>query len=223
MKSAVSVLSWLIISLSLATSDPVAAQSKIHKKAIRTIEAGEKNSERKDGKLSIGDLLARRRVPGVSIAVIEDFEIVWTREYGIARTKDKVEVSPTTTFQAGSVSKPVAAMAALIAVEQGKFGLDDPINTLLTSWQLPENKLTAVRAVTPRMLLSHTGGTTVHGFGGYKPEGKIPTLPQVLSGSGPANSGAVKVNLAPFTKYRYSGGGTTIMQLAMEDIHGEKF
>jgi len=218
MKRTLSLLSALAIVLS---GDPASAQSKTHKKAIRAIESGTKNSERDDGKLSIEKLLERRRVPGVSIAVIHDFEVVWARGYGMAR-KD-VKVSPTTTFQAGSVSKPVAALAALIAVEQGKFGLDDPINTLLKSWQLPENTLTAERAVTPRMLLSHTGGTTVHGFPGYDPNGEIPTLPQLLSGIGPANTTPVIVDLPPFTEWRYSGGGTTIMQLAMEDLHNEEF
>jgi len=201
----------------------VCAQSRDHEKAIRTIEAGDKKSDREDGGFSIDELLKRRRVPGVSIAVIENFEIVWTREYGLAITKDNINITPTTTFQAGSISKPVSAMAALIAVQQGKFDLDDPVNGILKSWQLPENKHTAKRAVTPRMLLSHTGGTTVHGFGGYKPQGKIPSLPEILSGTGSANSSAVKVNIEPFTKWRYSGGGTSVMQLAMEDIHREEF
>ena len=158
----------------------------------------------------------------MSIAVIEDFEIAWTRGYGHARIKENVKVGPTTLFQAASISKPVAAMAVLHAVEKGRFGLDDPINDLLASWQLPENELTAKRAVTPRMLLSHTAGTTVHGFLGYLPGAPIPTLAEVLSGSGRANSMPVVVETEPLTQWKYSGGGYTLMQLAMEDVSGEK-
>ncbi len=223
MKWTVSVFSWIMIALLSLVAHPAFAQSEVHKKAIQTIETGDKSSKREDGKLGIAELMEHHRVSGISIAVFDNFEIVWTRAYGMARTKEEVKVTETTTFQAGSISKPVSAMAALIAVEQGKFSLDVPINTLLTSWKLPENKFTAIRPVTPRMLLSHTGGTTVHGFGGYRPDSAIPELPDVLNGTGTANSKAVIVDIEPFTKWRYSGGGTTVMQLAMEDIHGEAF
>ncbi len=171
----------------------------------------------------IEEFLVKRKVPGVSVAVIRNFEIAWSQGYGTADVESGAAVTPDTLFQAASISKPVAAMAAIRAVQDGKFGLDDNINSLLTSWQLPENALTKERPVTPRMLLSHTGGTTVHGFGGYSPSASIPTVPQLLSGEKPSNSGAVFVDIPPGTKWRYSGGGTTIMQLAMTDLYEKPF
>jgi CubicO group peptidase (beta-lactamase class C family) len=150
------------------------------------------------------------KVPGVSVAVINDFKIDWAKAYGVKDTETNEPVSTETLFQAGSISKPVAAMAALKKVEQGKIALDEDINNRLTTWKLPNNEFTATKKVTLANLLSHTGGLTVHGFPGYAPDEKIPTLPQILDGAPPANTPAVRVDFEPGTRFRYSGGGVTI-------------
>jgi CubicO group peptidase (beta-lactamase class C family) len=167
---------------------------------------------------TIQERMKHYKVPGVSIAVINDFKIEWAKAYGVKDTETNEPVSTDTLFQAGSISKPVAAMAALKKVEQGKIALDEDINNKLTTWKLPDNQFTAKKKVTLANLLSHTGGTTVHGFPGYAPGEKIPTLPQILDGAPPANTGAVRVDFEPGTRFRYSGGGTTIAQLAIMDI-----
>jgi CubicO group peptidase (beta-lactamase class C family) len=108
-------------------------------------------------------------------------------------------------------------MGVMDLVERGKLSLDAPINTILRSWKLPENELTAKTPVTLRLLLSHSGGTTVHGFPGYANGRPRPKLTEVLEGQGVANTAPVLVDLAPNTKFRYSGGGTTIVQAAVVD------
>jgi len=163
------------------------------------------------------------KVPGVSVAVIHDFKILWAKGYGVKDTETNEPVTTDTLFQAGSISKPVAAMAALKKVEQGKISLDADINDKLTTWKLPENEYTARKKVTLANLLSHTGGLTVHGFPGYAPDEKIPTLPQILDGSPPANTPAVRVDFEPGTRFRYSGGGVTIAQLAIMDIEKKPY
>lgn len=172
---------------------------------------------------SIQERLKHYKIPGVSVAVINDFKIEWAKAYGVKDIETNEAVTTETLFQAGSISKPVAAMVALKKVEQGKITLDEDINNKLTSWKLPDNELTAKRKVTLANLLSHTGGTTVHGFPGYAIGEKIPTLPEVLDGSGPANTAPVRVDLEPGTKHRYSGGGTTIAQLAIMDIEKKPY
>lgn len=172
---------------------------------------------------NIQERMKRYKVPGVSIAVIKDFKIEWAKTYGVKDVETNEPVTTETLFQAGSISKPVAAMVALKKVEQGKISLDEDINNKLTSWKLPENEFTAKRKVTLANLLSHTGGTTVHGFPGYAVGEKIPTLPQVLDGAPPANTAPVRVDIAPGTRHRYSGGGTTIAQLAIMDIEKKPY
>ncbi|MEK6323556.1 MAG: serine hydrolase [Acidobacteriota bacterium] len=172
---------------------------------------------------TIQERLKFYKVPGVSIAVINDFKVEWAKSYGVKDVETNEPVSTETLFQAGSISKPVAAMVALKKVEQGKIALDEDINNKLTSWKLPDNEFTAKRKVTLANLLSHTGGLTVHGFPGYAIGAKIPTLSEVLNGSAPANTAAVRVDIEPGTKHRYSGGGTTIAQLAIMDIEKKPY
>ncbi|HWN97971.1 MAG TPA: serine hydrolase [Blastocatellia bacterium] len=172
---------------------------------------------------SLEERMKHYKVPGVSIAVIRDFKIEWAKAYGVKDIETNELVTTETLFQAGSISKPVAAMVALKRVEQGKIALDENINDKLTSWKLPDNEFTAKHKVTLANLLSHTGGTTVHGFPGYAVGEKIPTLPQVLDGAPPANTAPVRVDMEPGTKVRYSGGGTTIVQLAIMDIEKKPY
>jgi len=172
---------------------------------------------------TVQERMAQYKVPGVSVAVVNDFKVEWARAYGVKDVDTKEPVTTETLFQAGSISKPVAAMVALKRVEQGKIALDEDINNKLTSWKLPENEFTAKRKVTLANLLSHTGGLTVHGFPGYAVGEKIPTLPEVLNGAPPANTAPVRVDIEPGTKHRYSGGGTTIAQLAIMDIEKKPY
>jgi len=154
-------------------------------------------------------------INALSIAVFQDYKVVWARAYGLADTG--VPATPDTLFQAGSISKSVNALGTLEAVADGVLSLDTPINDSLTSWKLPDNELTKVTPVTLRELLSHTAGTTVHGFPGYAAGLPIPTMEQILDGKPPANSPAIRVDLAPNTQFRYSGGGVTIAQLALTE------
>lgn len=176
-----------------------------------------------DPSWSIEERMKHYKVPGLSIAVINNHKIDWARSYGVTDIETREPVTTETLFQAGSISKPVAAMVALKKVEQGKIALDENINNKLTSWKLPDNEFTAKKKVTLANLLSHTGGLTVHGFPGYAINEKIPTLQQVLDGAEPANTAPVRVDMEPGTKFRYSGGGTTIAQLAIMDIEKKPF
>ncbi len=133
-----------------------------------------------DPSWSIEERMKQWKVPGMSIAVIKDFKVEWARSYGVMDIETKEPVTTETLFQAGSISKPVAAMVALKRVQDGKISLEENINNKLQTWKLPDNEFTAKKKVSLANLLSHTGGLTVHGFPGYAVGEKIPTLPQVL-------------------------------------------
>jgi CubicO group peptidase (beta-lactamase class C family) len=163
------------------------------------------------------------KTPGVSVAVINDGAIEWAKGYGVTETGTVTPVTAQTLFQAASISKPVAALAALRLVEQGKLSLDEDVNARLTSWKVPENDFTKSEKVTLRRLLSHSAGLTVHGFGGYAADAPEPTLIQVLDGTKPANSDPVRVDVVPGKIRRYSGGGYTVAQQLMIDVTGRPF
>lgn len=154
--------------------------------------------------------------PGLSVAVINDGKLEWARGFGVKETTGNDSVDIHTLFQAGSVSKPVFAMAVMKLKQEGVIDLDIDVNQYLHSWKVPAND-DWQPVLTLRQLLSHTAGTTVHGFPGYMKGEQIPSVSQVLNGSGPANTSAVQVNILPGTQFRYSGGGITIAQLTISD------
>ena len=167
--------------------------------------------------------MARRHIRGLSLAVIQDGRIVVARGYGVTDDSTATPVTPTTLFQAGSISKPVAALGALHLVEAGRLTLDGDVNGLLTTWHVPDNRFTATEKVTLRRILSHNAGFTVHGFPGYDVNDPRPSLVQVLDGVAPANTPAIRVDTTPGAIWRYSGGGFTVMQQMMIDVTGMPF
>ena len=163
------------------------------------------------------------KVPGLSVAVIDNFKIVWAKAYGVTEAGTATPVTTKTLFQAGSISKPVAATGALYLVEHGKLALDEDVNRKLVSWKVPENEFTKDQKVTLRRLMSHSAGLTVHGFPGYAVDAPIPTLVQIFNGEKPANTAPIRVDIVPGTKGVYSGGGITIEQQLVIDVTGEPF
>jgi CubicO group peptidase (beta-lactamase class C family) len=174
-------------------------------------------------RLNLDELMRAYNVPGLSVAVIDNFQIVGTKSYGALASGSSTPVATTTLFQAGSISKPVAAAGALYLVEHGKLSLDENVNQKLKTWKVPENEFTATEKVTLRRLMSHTAGLTVHGFPGYDVNALLPTLVQIFNGEKPANTPPIRVDIVPGTKERYSGGGVTIEQQLMIDVTGTPF
>lgn len=161
------------------------------------------------------------KVPGLSVAVVDRGELVWAHAWGVS--KPGRAMTTETVLQAASISKPVSAVAALQAVEQGRLDLDADLNASLRSWRVPPGAQTVDRPVTLRRLLSHSAGFTVPGFEGYAVGQRLPSLLQVLDGLPPANSAAVRVDLPPGTQWRYAGGGYVVLQQLLQDVNGQDF
>ncbi|HBH49672.1 MAG TPA: serine hydrolase [Bacteroidales bacterium] len=170
---------------------------------------------------SIEDRLKALGIPGISIAVVNDGKVEWAKGYGVADSSANRMVDSLTMFLAGSISKPVSAIRAHQLVEEGKMSLDENINNYLTSWKVPDNEFTTKEKVTLRRILNHTAGLTVWGFPGYDKGDTIPTVVEVLDGKG--NTDSVRVYKEPGESWMYSGGGYTIIQLAITDVDGMPF
>src|SRR5215469_12997497 len=197
-----STILWLVAIL-LSLSSHAAAQSKGSdpEQRIRGITAKavelSVNANEPPLQLSLQELMELFRIPAFSIAVIDDYKIAWAKAYGVTDAASKTPVTTRTLFQAGSISKPVAATGALYLVEKGKLSLDEPVNEKLKTWKVPDNEFTATQKVTLRRLMSHTAGLTVHGFPGYDVDEPLPTLAQILNGEKPANTAPIRVDVAP--------------------------
>ncbi len=182
----------------------------------------------KDGKSdSIATTLELRmkdlNVPGVSITVFDNNEILWSKGYGLRDKENGDKVTEITLFQAASISKPVSSVGAFRLIEQNKLGLDENVNLKLKRWRVPENKFTKTKKVTAGRIMSHTSGLGTSGFQGYKNGDSIPTVKQILQGSSITNSDPVRVVQEPGKSELYSGGGMTVLQMLMEDVSGQDF
>jgi CubicO group peptidase (beta-lactamase class C family) len=124
--------------------------------------------------------------------------------------------TPYTLYQAASTSKAVAALAALILVDQGKLGLDTSVSTYLKTWKPTERS-----GLTLRHLLCHAGAVNIASFPGYPKSAPLPTMAQILDGQPPSASAPVRVTDKPMLAYRYSGGGYQIVQRLLEDVSGQ--
>lgn len=199
-------------------------------KVIETIEHGllkpSGKSSRPRKKMELSQRMEYYKVPGISIAIVDQGELAWAKGYGVMEAGKEREVAAETIFQAASISKPVTAMLALHLVEAGLLDLDADINDSLRSWKIPDNKYTRLLPdgtqlkVTLRGLLSHTAGMGIRGYVGYPAGRSLPTLLQILNGQPPANSRPVRVVQAPGKAFRYSGGGYVVVQQLIEDVTG---
>lgn len=172
--------------------------------------------------MSLADRMARWKVPGVSVAIINGCRIVETRGFGVAGADGRL-VKTQTLFQAASVTKPVAAFAALHLVDEGVLALDEDVNSRLQKWKVPDSPLLAGHPVTLRGILSHSAGLVPGGYGGYEQGAPIPTLLQILNGVEPARPKPVQVAYTPGSEWRYAGGGYLVAQLLMTEQTGKSF
>ncbi len=170
------------------------------------------------------DLLDRMKhygIPGLSIAIVHDGEIRWSKAYGYRDAHNQLLLETNTLIQAASVTKPITALAILKLMEEGFLDLDQSANYYLKRWKLPDNEFTQQKEVSIRHLLTHTSGLNSHGFDGYHRDELMPTPIEVLDGSN--DDGPVEVEQIPGSKWRYSGGGYIILQLIIEDVTGMSF
>jgi CubicO group peptidase (beta-lactamase class C family) len=215
----------LLIVLVLAHLDYGQSSDSTIERSIRRVEQGLLSSygDPPWKRMDLADRMAHYNVPGVSIAVINNNQVEWTKGYGVLEAGRSEPVTPGSLFQPASIAKLVVAVTALRYVERGALDLDEEVNRGLVSWRVPENEFTAAESVTLRRLLSHSAGVTVGGFRGYALGEEVPGLRQILNGEWPANSPPVRVNIVPGTQHRYSGGGYVIVQQLLEDLTGRSF
>jgi len=174
-------------------------------------------------RLDVQKLMKMYNVPGLSVAVIDDYRIAWAKGYGVTAPGGDTPVDVRTLFQAGSLSKPVATAGTLYLVQTGKLSLDEDVDRKLTSWHVPASDYSHDQKVTLRRIMSHSAGFNVHGFDGYDVDAPRPTLLQVLDGVPPANSPSVKLEHVPGSEWHYSGGGVLVEQQLVLDVSHMSF
>ncbi len=175
-----------------------------------------------DSTWSIEERMEHYGIPGVSIAVINNGKIAWTKGYGVVNKESKAPVTDQTLFQAAATTMPVTAYGALRLVEQNKLDLDENVNSYLKSWKVPENEFTEEQKVTIKNLLNHSAGIYPRGTGSYGIDQEIPTLVEILSGTPPATNEPITVNKLPGESVRFAYASYAPIQQMMLDVAGDK-
>ena len=157
------------------------------------------------------------RVNAISIALIDNFEIIETYTHGLKQQGRADIVTPDTLFQAASISKAVFAVAVMRMAEHGILHIDTDISEYLVGYTVPtfDNQK---HKITLRQILSHNAGLSIHGFAGYEQGQDVPTIEHILTGARPANHLKLKLEKAPETGHQYSGGGYVLAQKIVTDI-----
>lgn len=156
----------------------------------------------------VPDLMAKARIPGLSIALVWDGEVVWEKGYGIRDKATGEPVDTRTVFEAASLTKPFFAAMAMGLVASGALELDKPLLHYIPrdslergmghSFDYPGFRADWVSRITPRLVLSHSSGL---------PHGQRGTPYPIL--------------FEPGTKFSYSADGYILLQMAIERILGE--
>ena len=207
-----------------ALATPCFAGNSGAEEYIARIERGGRAGGGELAALPLDELMQRLGVPGISIAVIRDWQIHWSKSYGVRDSVSRAPVTADTRFQAASISKPITAMAVLRLAQEGKIRLDEDVNAYLRHWTVKACQDCKGKPVTPRSLLAHVAGADDgFGFPGYPPSARLPTTVDILEGRSPSVTKAVSFTRPPYEGYKYSGGSYVVLQQMLTDLTGRPF
>lgn len=168
--------------------------------------------------------MAESKAPGISAAVVQDGEFVWSAGFGMADLENSVPATPQTLYRLGSISKPLTATAVMALWEHGKLDLNSPVQRYCPAF--PQKAW----PINTRELLGHLGGVRSY---------NVPEQPYSMSQTDPevgnthhfenGINGGLKFFMndplvaQPGTHFTYSTQGYTLVGCAIEGASGEKY
>jgi D-alanyl-D-alanine carboxypeptidase len=158
--------------------------------------------------------MARQKTPGVSIAIVQDGKIVYSKGYGLADVENKVPAAPETVYQIGSVTKQFTSMIVMMLEAEGKLKISEPVRSYMP--ELPESW----KDVTLRHLLTHTSGiksyTAVPEFG--------KKMRDPIDGKGFLEwIGPMPLDTKPGEKWEYNNSAYFVLGLLIEKLEGKPY
>jgi CubicO group peptidase (beta-lactamase class C family)/D-alanyl-D-alanine dipeptidase len=156
-----------------------------------------------------------KNLPALSIALVDDQEIVWARGFGYADPVDSVPATANTIYRVGSVSKLFTDIGVMQLVESGELDLDVPVERYLPDFA-PLNPF--ARDVTLRQLMSHRSGLVREPPVGHYFDPNEPTLAETV-----ASLNSTELVYEPETRIKYSNAGIATVGYVLEATQGERF
>jgi D-alanyl-D-alanine carboxypeptidase len=154
----------------------------------------------------VRDRMELKHIPGLSLAVVRDGTVLVAKGYGTACLEFRAPATPDTRYLLASMTKPFTALAVMMLVEEGKVGLDDPIERYL------DEPPAAWKPITVRHLLTHTAGLK-HRFEGRAPADWPLTFSKAAMY---ASAKALPLDFQPGERWQYSDQGYFLLGLIIE-------
>ena len=155
----------------------------------------------------------RRGVAGISVAVVYDQTLIWSRGFGVANVDTQAPAGPETLYRVGSITKLFTDTMLMQLRDEGKLGLDDPIKRALP--ELPLSDPYGTGGPTYRELASHTSGLPREAPLNYWRTREFPTETDLL-----ASLDNARPIGPPGTVYQYSNLGVSLEGMALERVAG---
>lgn len=147
----------------------------------------------------IQEKMKHYKIPGLSIAIINNGQVVYNRAFGVGNTAQGKAIDSNAIFEAASLSKPIFAFAFAKLVDQGKIALDTPLYKYLEYDDIKYDD--RYKLITARMVLSHTSG-----FPNWRENNK---------------DGKLNIKFTPGERFSYSGEGYEYLSHVVKKITGE--
>lgn len=160
--------------------------------------------------------MTQHNLQGLSIALVDDQQVVWAEGFGFADTAAKVPATADTVYRIGSVSKLFTTISALQLVEQGKLGLDSPLQNTIPDFSM-RSRFSNAAPITLRSIMTHHSGIPSDYL-----KGMWTTDPQPIS-TLPASIKDEYLAFPPNTVLSYSNLGMTLLGLAVQNSSGQEF
>ena len=177
---------------------------------------------------TILNYMETNHVPGASLAIVRNGQLIYARGYGYADREGKTPAAPTSLFRLASVSKPITAVAIMTLVQSGKLKLDDPVFPLLgfTPFLLPgHHPDPRLETITVRQLLQHSGGWD-RGKSGDIMFKHFQVAQEMGIASPPDHKSLIRwamgqpLDFTPGTQYSYSNFGFCVLGRVIEKVSG---
>jgi len=158
--------------------------------------------------------MADKNLPALSIALVEDQQVVWARGFGWANPRDSVPATARTVYRVGSVSKLFTDIGVMQLVEQGRLDLDVPVTRYLSGFR----PLGTTTAITLRQLMSHRAGLVREPPVGHYFDNTAPSLAATV-----ASLNDTRIVYPPRTRSKYSNAGVAVAGDVLETVGRERF
>ncbi|MFN0201339.1 MAG: serine hydrolase [Bacteroidia bacterium] len=190
---------------------------------IKAVENGLFERVVLNGKMhTLQERMKYHKVNGLSLAVIDNYQVVWAKGYGYADAEEKRKVDTETFFQANSMSKAINALGILKLAQEGKIDLYKDVNEQLKSWKFSYDSASWAK-ITPAHLLSHTAGLPFWGYGSVSSTDTIPSPLDYLNGLPKTAAPPLKPIYPAGQMGEYSNAGAMVLQQLYTDITGKQY